>query len=368
MKKLTIFSTIVILIALVITLYQVKIGQKSISIPLPQNDNKNQDKPNQRIEIVATNLEIPWEIVFLPNKDILVTERVGRLTLISGGKTRTIAKINDVKVFGEGGLMGMTLHPNFKSNKYIYFYYTYAGQNSDTKNKVVRYKFENNSLSDRKILIDNIPGAVFHNGGRIKFGPDNFLYVTTGDSLEPSLAQNTNSLAGKILRVTDEGRAVFDNPFKNLIYSYGHRNPQGLAWDNEGRLWATEHGNSTKDEINIIVKGKNYGWPTITGDEARSGMESPLAQSGSETWAPAGAEFMNGYLFFGGLRGQALFDLKLSRGNAIITKHFLEEFGRIRAVTLGPDGFIYISTSNRDGRGSARENDDKIIKIDPLQL
>lgn len=384
MKKFIIYSIIVILVAVGITLYQINVGQKSISIPLRQENNNNtQEKSSQRIEIVASNLEIPWEIVFLPvsqtsgsNKDILVTERVGRLSMVSGGQTKTIAKIEDVKVIGEGGLMGMALHPNFQNNNYIYFYYTYAGQNSDTKNRLVRYKLKNDILSDRKILIDNIPGAVFHNGGRIKFGPDKFLYITTGDSLEPSLAQNTNSLAGKILRITDEGKVPLDNPFTSiqdkpfarLVYSYGHRNPQGLSWDDKGRLWATEHGNSTKDEINVIVKGKNYGWPTITGDELKDGMESPFAQSGSETWAPAGSEFLNGSLFFGGLRGQALFDLKVSNGNAIITKHFLEEFGRIRAVTAGPDGFLYISTSNRDGRGTVKESDDKIIKVDISKL
>ncbi len=361
MKKFLISSAVIIIIAIGISIYQISIGQKPVNAPL-------KDKPSQRIETVAQNLEIPWEMVFLPNNDILLTERVGNLKLISNGQTKTIAKISDVKPYGEGGLMGLAIHSNFKSNKYIYLYYTYSGNENKTLNRVVRYKFENNALSQQKILIDNIPGAIFHNGGRIKFGPDNYLYITTGDSLEPSLAQDKNSLAGKILRVTDEGKPAPSNPFKNQVYSYGHRNPQGLSWDNQGRLWETEHGQSATDEVNLIVKGKNYGWPLIRGDQTGTSMETPFAQSGNETWAPAGAESLNGSLFFGGLRGQALFELKVGNGNTIIRKHFLQEFGRIRDVVLGPDGFIYISTSNRDGRGNPRNNDDKILKIDPSKL
>lgn len=361
MKKILVSSLVIIVVAIGITLYQKSTGPKPVNTP-------PKDKPSQRIEIVAKNLEVPWEIVILPNNNLLVTERTGSLKLISNGQTTIISKIPDVKAFGEGGLMGLALHPNFKSNNYIYLYYTYEAINNQTKNRVVRYKFENNNLSGRKILVDNIPGAIFHNGGRIKFGPDGFLYITTGDSLEPSLAQDKNSLAGKILRVTDEGKGAPKNPFNNLVYSFGHRNPQGLAWDDEGRLWETEHGQSATDEINLIIPGRNYGWPEIRGNQTRENMESPFAQSGEETWAPAGAEFLNGSLFFGGLRGQALFELKVRSGNAIISKHFLQEYGRIRNVVLSPNGFIYISTSNRDGRGSPQNNDDKILKIDPSGL
>ncbi len=368
MKKFLFSFGIVIAIAIGISIYQISIGQKPVNAPL-------KDKPSQRIETVANNLEVPWEFVFLPNGDILLTERTGALKIISNGQTLTIAKIPDVKAYGEGGLMGLALHPNFSSNNYIYLYYAYSGESDQTLNRVVLYKFSNNSLSDRKVLIDNIPGAINHNGGRLKFGPDGFLYITTGDSLNPSLAQDKNSLAGKILRVTDEGKPTPSNPFKNQVYSYGHRNPQGLSWDNQGRLWATEHGQSATDEVNLIVKGKNYGWPLIRGDQTGTSMETPFAQSGQETWAPAGAVFLpagrqgtNGSLFFGGLRGQALFELKVGNGSAIIRKYFLQEFGRIRDVVLGPDGFIYISTSNRDGRGNPRNNDDKILKIDPSKL
>ena len=369
MKKFLLFTLVVILISLTVFLYQKRFGKLGPSlINTSQTPTQNATIKPERITEVANNLEVPWEIVFLPNNDILLTERIGSLKLISNEQTNTIAKISDVKVYGEGGLMGLAIHPKFSSSNYIYLYYTYSGSDNKTLNRVVRYKFENNSLSDRKILINNIPGAIYHNGGRLKFGPDGFLYITTGDALEPSLAQNTNSLAGKILRVTDEGKVVIDNPFNNLVYSYGHRNPQGLAWDSSGRLWETEHGNNATDEVNLIVKGHNYGWPIITGSQTKSGMQSPFAQSGLETWAPAGAVFYNDSLFFGGLKGQALFQLKISNGNAIITKHLLEEYGRIRNVVLGPDNLLYITTSNRDGRGNPNANDDRILKIDPLQL
>src|SRR3989344_6024450 len=283
-----------------------------------------EDKDVPRLSTLATNLEIPWALVFLPastpaspnrgeqggpDNSILFTERPGRVRLIdSNGNLQPspFAVINEVKHSGEGGLMGITIHPDFENNRFVYLYFTYSQNGNDTLNRVVRYKFENNSLSQDRIIVDAIPGNLFHNGGRIKLGPDNILYITTGDSQVPSLAQNRNSLAGKILRVTDEGQPAPGNPFGSRVWSMGHRNPQGIAWDNENKLWATEHGPSTMDEINIIQEGKNYGWPTITGNQTQNAMETPVLNSGSDTWAPAGAAFFNGSLFFAGLRGQAL--------------------------------------------------------------
>lgn len=379
MKRFVLLAILALFIAGVISFYQNFFGV--FKSPLKNDSLINSGdvtgKP-ERISVVATSLEVPWEMVFFPNGDILFTERTGSLKILSNNQVTIVEKIAEAKSFGEGGLLGLALHPNFESNNYIYLYYTYEGVNGQTKNRVVRYKYQNNRLSDRKTIIEGIPGAINHNGGRLKFGPDSYyLYVTTGDSLEPSLAQDKNSLAGKILRVTDEGKPAPGNPFgtsagkpsgDSRIYSYGHRNPQGLAWDDQGRLWETEHGPSAQDEINIIMRGKNYGWPVITGDQTRDGMESPFAESGQETWAPAGAIFVNNSLFFGGLRGSALFSLEVKNNNAVLSKHFLEEFGRIRNVTKGPDDLIYFSTSNRDGRGFVRNSDDQIIKIDPSQL
>lgn len=332
----------------------------------------NSSIQNSIFSIFVENLEVPWAIAFLPDGNLLVTERPGRVRFIDkNGKLdeSPLLVLEDVKNAGEGGLLGITIHPDFKNNNFIYLYYTYGFSGSNTLNRVVRYTLENKKLINRSIIVDQIPGSSNHNGGRIKFGPDNFLYITTGDAQNPSLAQDKNSLAGKILRVTDEGKAAFDNPLNNLVYSYGHRNPQGLAWDEKGQLFETEHGPVAHDEINIIQKGGNYGWPNITGDEKQSGMITPLTNSGNSTWAPAGTAHINGSLFFGGLRGQALFEAKINQDNiTTVSEHFKNEFGRIREVTLGPNNLLYITTSNLDGRGTPGPSDDKIIIVDPNKL
>ncbi|PCI21304.1 glucose sorbosone dehydrogenase [Candidatus Wolfebacteria bacterium] len=338
------------------------------------------------IEVVAQNLSIPWEVVFVPGSsgnisdyDLLITERTGNLLLI--GDDNEVFTIQGVEHVGEGGLLGLALHPSFKENGYIYLYLT-TKEDEGLLNRVERYVLDGDSLLNRKIIIDSIPGAIFHDGGRIKFGPDGFLYITTGDARVASNAQDINSLAGKILRIRDDGRIPEDNPFGTAVYSYGHRNPQGLAWDSGGTLWITEHGPSGTqsgfDELNLVVKGNNYGWPIIKGDETQIGLNSPVVHSGpNETWAPAGALFVpvrqsldgegNESLFFAGLRGESLYEAKI-KDNEVrsLTAHFREEFGRIRAVALSPDGFLFISTSNTDGRGNARSGDDKIIKINPI--
>lgn len=368
MKKFVLFASVIMLIALTASIYESRFGKISIN---PSTNTPSTTAPSvipKAVEVITMSLEVPWAIAFLPNKDILFTERTGSLKKLSNGQVSSINKFSDVKVYGEGGLLGLALDPEFDNNHQIFLYYTYSGNGNNTLNRVVRYKYQNNKLTDRKILIDKIPGAVYHNGGRLKFGPDEYLYITTGDSLNPSLAQNKNSLAGKILRITTDGKPAPGNPFNNLAYSYGHRNPQGLAWDNQGRLWETEHGNSATDEVNLIIKGANYGWPTIIGRQTRAGMQSPFAQSGAETWAPAGAVFLNNSLYYGGLKGEALFELKVENGNAIITKHLLQQLGRIRDVEIGPNNLLYITTSNRDGRGVIQPQDDKIIRVDPTQL
>lgn len=337
---------------------------------LPTQTQEQTEDPGPAVQIVATNLKIPWEIVFLPDNSLLVTQRPGTLLHILPNTQKAI-EISGVEHVGEGGLLGMALHPKFETNKWIYLYFTTSTQNGLT-NRIERYVYnqDTNTLLEKKIILENIPGAIYHDGGKIAFGPDGYLYITTGDAGNTNLAQDTSSLAGKILRLTDEGQIAPGNPFNNATFSYGHRNPQGLAWDSNSNLWSTEHGpsgvNTGYDEVNRITIGANYGWPTITGAKTQSGMVSPVIQSGSsDTWAPAGMVIVNDVIFFTGLRGESLYSAKISGGNLTnFTKHFTGEFGRLRALVLDPTKkWLYLTTSNTDGRGDVLENDDKIIKI-----
>ena len=371
MNKITILTVI---LALIITGGYFYISQSTSPEPLKEMSNVI-DTKSREISVVAQKLDTPWEIVFLPGGDALVTERQGTVRYInSGGESASdpVTKITGVREVGEGGLLGMALHPNFSENGLIYFYYTYSGDANGTMNRVVRMTYKDRSLSNEEIIIDAIPGAQYHNGGRITFGPDGYLYVTTGDAQNSSLAQDKNSLAGKILRVTDTGKPAPGNPFGNRVFSYGHRNPQGLAWDKQGQLWSTEHGRSGIqsgfDEVNLIQNGGNYGWPEIQGDEEREGMITPVKNSGAATtWAPAGAAVFGDTLYFVGLRGSSLYEATI-QGNSLgdLNELFHNEYGRLRVAVLGSDNFLYIATSNNDGRGDPLEGDDKIIKI-PLQ-
>lgn len=318
-------------------------------------------------KIIAENLVIPWEVVTLPGGDFLVTERGGRLLRI--GAEGAAYEVEGVAHVGEGGLLGMALHPDFENNQYLYLYMTTTA-GGGLSNRVVRYRYQNGALGERTTIIQNIPGAKYHDGGRIAFGPDKKLYVTTGDAGDSFSAQDRNSLAGKILRMNDDGTVPTDNPFDNHVWSFGHRNPQGIAWDSNGKLWSTEHGpsglTSGFDEINLIVRGGNYGWPIVKGDEEEEGMIAPILQSGeNETWAPASAEFFNGDLIFTGLRGETLYQFLYEevKGDMELVAHFRDEFGRLRTVRNGPEDQLLLLTSNRDGRGAARSNDDRIIGV-----
>jgi glucose/arabinose dehydrogenase len=326
---------------------------------------------------VAENLDTPWAIAVLPDGRILVTERFGRVTIIDpkGNMDPTIAlTLSSVREIGEGGLLGIALHPEFASNRYVYLYYTFSSIGSDTLNRVVRMELNGTTLENETTILDRIPGAANHNGGRIAFGPDSMLYIGTGDAQNPTQAQLTSTLGGKILRVTDAGKPSPGNPFDNAVYSYGHRNVQGLTWDGSGALWATEHGrsgvSSGLDELNLIKSGSNYGWPTIEGDETQVGMVAPAYNSGgSDTWAPSGAAFINGSVYFSGLRGRALYEAKITDGKVTdVAEHLPGTYGRIREVIAGPNGMLYITTSNKDGRGVPTGGDDKIILINPEKL
>lgn len=341
-----------------------------------------------RVETVAANLEVPWAFAFLPDGNLLFTERPGRVRIIENGQLRAapIFTVPDVEPSVESGLMDISLHPNFAENKFVYLAYAYNGDGK--RDKVVRYKFDGNTFTEPKIIIENILAAQFHAGMRCRFGPDGKLYITTGDATQGNLAQNLNSLNGKILRLNDDGTIPNDNPFVNQkearaeIWTYGHRNPQGIAWQPETNImFETEHGPSGfdgpggGDEVNIIEKGKNYGWNVIHHRQKKEGMVSPLLEY-TPACAPASAMFYDGRafpqfkgnFFFGCLRGERIIRVSLNGGNVTGQEDLLKDtYGRIREMAQAPDGAIYFSTSNRDGRGSPAKEDDRILRLVPVK-
>ena len=363
MKK---FTLLIIIVAAGVLAFAASKIKSPATAPTPASQDKT---GRQAVEVIATDLTVPWDIDFLPAEagspgpaQIVVTERPGNLLII--GQDKTVIKVEGVRHIGEGGLLGLAVHPDFKNNNWVYLYFT-SGVGGRITNRIERYRLLGNTLTDKKIILENIAGSSVHDGGQVEFGPDGLLYITTGDAGNESSAQDRNSLNGKILRLRDDGSIPADNPFGTAVYSYGHRNPQGLAWDDRGRLWAAEHGRSGiqsgLDELNLIEKGKNYGWPAIQGDESREGMVTPVINSGAgETWAPSGLAFFAGRLFFAGLRGQTLYAYNPQTKG--LDKYFAGEYGRLRAVKTSNEG-LYFTTSNRDGRGQPKTGDDKLILI-----
>lgn len=337
-----------------------------------------------RMETFVSGLSVPWSLVFTSPDRLLVAERPGSIRIILNGRliSQPLIHFPETISRAEDGLMGMTLHPKYKDNKWIYVSLDYHSGN-DTYVKIVRIIDQGDTAVLDKVILDKIPASSLHTGSRIKFGPDGLLYITTGDSTKKELAQDMNSLAGKILRITDEGGVPSDNPFPNsLIYSYGHRNPQGIDWDPlTGALFSVEHGPSGfdgpggGDELNHITKGSGFGWPLVSHDRSTPGQVSPLI-----VWtpaiAPASANFYTGKafpqfkndLFIGGLIGEGLYHVTFDHSSmTVVSWEKLPDIkvGRIRDVITGPDGFIYFSTSNTDGRGRPRSGDDKILRLVP---
>lgn len=348
---------------------------------------ETQDKQKFRLETVARGLEVPWGFAWLPGGDMLVTERPGRVRLLAKGELRAdpVFVVPDVEPSSESGLMDISIHPDFASNGFVFLAYAY--DRDGKRVKVVRYRYSGGKLIEPKIIIENIPGAPNHAGTRARFGPDGKLYITTGDSTDWDLAQDNSSLAGKTLRLNDDGSIPKDNPFvgkegyRPEIWTTGHRNAQGLAWQpGSGLMFQTEHGPSGfegrgggADEVNIVEAGKNYGWPTIWGTRTQAGMEPPLLEY-TPACAPASGAFYNGdklpqfkgNFFVGCLRGARIIRIVLDGRKVVRQEDLLKgNLGRIREVGEGPDGYLYFSTSNRDGRGSPAAEDDRIMRLVP---
>lgn len=344
-------------------------------LPVPEETRSDSEFPYE-METLVEGLDIPWEMEFAPDGRIFLTERSGQIRIIKEGQLLETPAYSFDEPFisrSEGGLLGLELDPDFQANGYVYAYHTY-NEEDGIYNQIVRLVADGDELVFDDIILQGIPGDSNHNGGRIKFGPDGYLYVTTGERYEPDLAQDPESLGGKILRMTADGEVPESNPFpSSLVYSLGHRNAQGLAWHPEtGKLYSSEHGQSAHDEINLIEPGENYGWPVIEGDEEQEGMRRPLIHSGTDTWAPSGMTFISqgpwkGKLLVANLRGTQVLALTWI-GPDFTEVDSIEllwegELGRIRNVVEGPDGSIYLMTNNRDGRGQPQAGDDKLIRL-----
>jgi glucose/arabinose dehydrogenase len=336
-----------------------------------------------RAEEVVSGLEVPWGILFLNDTDMLVTERAGRIRLVRNGQLQPspVATVA-VAAQGEGGLLGIAAHPQFAENRLFYIYYTADG-NGAPVNRVERWKLspDAQSASLDKIIVDNIPVARFHNGGRLRFGPDGMLYIGTGDARKPQLSQDVNSLAGKILRVTPSGEVPPDNPFPgNPAFITGIRNTQGFDWFSESILWITDHGPSGElgrtghDEVSVAKAGDNLGWPTIYGCQDQTALIPP-SLSWDKALPPGGAAIYTGdaipewrgSLIIGALGARHLHRVTFSGQSPYQVQshelYFQGELGRLREVIMGPDNELYITTSNCDGRGNCPPQKDKIFRI-----
>lgn len=338
---------------------------------------------NVRVQEVVTGLEVPWAIAFLPNQDMLVTERPGRVRLVRSGKliSQPVATIN-VTSSGEGGLLGIATHPNFAENRFFYVYYT-TDRNGSQVNRVERWRLSQDGLTAAadRVIVDDIPVALYHNGGRIRFGPDGMLYIGTGDARKPRISQDVNSLAGKILRVTPDGEVPSDNPFSNNpVYITGIRNTQGFDWRDQSTLWVTDHGPSGElgrsghDKVSLASAGDNLGWPTIYRCESGQGLVTPsivwrqaLPPGGAAVYTGNSIPEWKGSLMIATLRSQHLQRVAFNpKSPAQVQSHevYLQgQYGRLREAIIGTDGELYVTTSNCDGRGNCPSQQDKILRI-----
>ncbi|TWH24157.1 glucose/arabinose dehydrogenase [Rhodococcus rhodochrous J45] len=313
------------------------------------------------IGTVASGLDTPWGIVFLPTGSALVTERnSGRIVEITDGEVREVGRVGETLAQGESGLLGVAVSPTFDTDRFVYLYVT-----TGSDNRVLRAIFDGTTLAEPEVILDGIPSARIHDGGRMIFGPDGMLYVATGEAGRRELAQDPNSLGGKILRITGDGEPAPGNPDPaSPVYSLGHRNVQGLAFDDRGRLWASEFGQNDVDELNLVTAGANYGWPVVEGAGGYDEFVEPVLTWPVSQASPSGLAWFDGSLWMAGLRGERLWRIDVQDTAATATDFFVGEYGRLRTVVAAPDGSLWLTTSNRDGRGSPAGDDDRILRIE----
>jgi glucose/arabinose dehydrogenase len=312
--------------------------------------------------VIAGGFTSPWGLAFLPDGSALVSERdtarIKRVT--AAGRVTTVGRVPGVVPGGEGGLLGLAISPDFDQNRWLYAYFT-----SDRDNRIVRMKYSNGELGTLHPVLTGIAKAGIHNGGRIGFGPDGMLYAGVGEAGLRAPAQDLHSLSGKILRMTPTGKPAPRNPFDNsVVWTYGHRNPQGFTWDDSGRMWASEFGQNTWDELNLIQRGRNYGWPVVEGKADNNSYVNPVVQWHTDEASPSGVAFTKSAIYMAALRGSRLWQIPLNGTHAEKPRDFfVNKYGRLRTVVVAPDGSLWLTTSNTDGRGAPRANDDKILRI-----
>jgi glucose/arabinose dehydrogenase len=314
---------------------------------------------------IATGLTSPWGLAFLPDGSALVSERdTAKIKRIAtDGTVTTVGTVPGVDHGGEGGLLGIAVAPDFASAPQLYAYRT-----TDDGNEIIRMAYTPGGLGAPEVLVDGIDAGTIHNGGRLAFGPDGMLYVGTGEAGRRTPSQDPASLNGKILRMTPDGRVPPGNPTADsLVWSLGHRNVQGLAWDDAGRLWASEFGQNTWDELNLIEPGHNYGWPEAEGDEGGDAFTRPQRVWPTDQASPSGIAFADGSIWMCGLGGRRLWQIPLTGDPDSPTGNprawFVGEYGRLRTVMVAPDGSLWLMTNNTDGRGSPRDGDDRILRL-----
>jgi glucose/arabinose dehydrogenase len=311
---------------------------------------------------VVDGIPVPWGIAFLPDRTALVGARdTGDLYVVSQGSKRIVGTLDvrsRIDEGGETGLLGLALHPEFATNRLLYAYLS-----TDDDNRIVQLTFDGSPGKPRPILT-GIATSIHHNGGGLVFGPDGLLYASTGDAEDQSTPQDKESLNGKVLRLTDTGDPAPGNPFGNEVFSYGHRNVEGLRFDDQGRLWASEFGDKGADELNLIRKGKDYGWPYVEGSDGKGGYADPLAQWPVDQCSPSGIAIAAGRAWLGALQGECVWSVVLDGPDAGTSRqHFAGRYGRLRSVALAPDGSLWVTTSNRDGRAEPRYGDDRILRV-----